>query len=202
MTDSFDVRAARWDENTERVERARRDADAIAQAVGRGGLRTMELGCGTGTTALALKNVWSEIVLCDSSAGMLTMAREKIQAAGLEGVSYFQSDLVEGPLPEGPFDLVYATMMLHHVKDPVALFRRLAPLFAPGGQLIVIDLDSEDGSFHAESIVPHNGFTREELERTVGAAGMTIHSWRPCASFRRAEREYTRFLMIAVPVVS
>lgn len=197
MTSTFDARAANWDENAERVKRARLDAEAIAGAIDRRGLRAMELGCGTATTALALGDLWSEIVLCDSSGGMLEAARAKVKAAGRDGVSYLQSDIINGPLPEGGFDLVYSTMVLHHVEDPAALFARVAPLLAPGGRLAVIDLDAEDGSFHTRDAVPHNGFERADLEPGLNAAGLKIESWRTCANFDRAWREYTRFLMIA-----
>ena len=47
----------------------------------------------------------------------------------------------EEPIPGGPFDLVYARLLLFHVSDPVAVIRRLWDVVAPGGHLIVHDYD-------------------------------------------------------------
>ncbi|MFW5841541.1 MAG: class I SAM-dependent methyltransferase, partial [Planctomycetota bacterium] len=48
----------------------------------------------------------------------------------------------------------------------------LAGRLSPGGWLAVADLVAEDGSFHADQVVPHHGFDPELLVGLLAEAGM------------------------------
>jgi SAM-dependent methyltransferase len=43
--------------------------------------------------------------------------------------------------PGSPFDLVYARLLLHHLREPVAMLRKLAAWVRPGGLVVVQDYD-------------------------------------------------------------
>jgi release factor glutamine methyltransferase len=68
--------------------------------------RVLDVGTGTGAIALALKDERAEasVVALDASAAALTLARENVNATGLD-VELVHADLHDG-LPAGPFDLV------------------------------------------------------------------------------------------------
>jgi SAM-dependent methyltransferase len=85
-------------------------------------------------------------------------------------------DLATAPPPPGaPFDLVVSLLLLHHVKDTHAALAGMHRLLAPGGQVAAIDLDTEDGSFHAPDAegVHHHGFDRTQLAETAREVGFT-----------------------------
>ena len=63
-------------------------------------------------------------------------------------------------------------MALHHIPDYATAIQQMVSHLNPGGALFLCDLDSEDGSFHGESKVPHNGFLRSDLEKILQNAGL------------------------------
>lgn len=97
--------------------------------------RVLEIGCGTGTTALHLAPSVSEIAATDISRGMIEIAENKRLSAGTSNVEFVQADASE-VLPEAPFDVVLAFSLLHLVRDvPAALAATYAQL-KPGGLFI------------------------------------------------------------------
>jgi len=101
--------------------------DAVAAATD--GLelrRVLELGSGTGETALRIlaKHPAAAWVGIDSSEAMLGRARERLPEADLRRQRF------EDPLPEGPFDLVVSVLAIHHLDADAkrALFTRIAQL--------------------------------------------------------------------------
>ena len=99
--------------------------EAVAAATEGVGARTiLELGTGTGETALRVLarhpgSAWTGI---DSSEAMLARARERLPHADLRLAR------LEQPLPEGPFDLVVSALAVHHLHGPGKrdLFARIA----------------------------------------------------------------------------
>jgi SAM-dependent methyltransferase len=45
-------------------------------------------------------------------------------------------DILELPLPEGSFDVINATEVIEHLRDPLAFFHRVRSLLRPGGVFI------------------------------------------------------------------
>lgn len=101
-------------------------------------------GPGVGSCELATRFPDATVVALDGSAAMLTRATERAERLGVAGrVSTLQAELPDGfdaLASHGPFDLVWASMSLHHVADEVAVIRRLAGLLAPRGILAVAEV--------------------------------------------------------------
>jgi ubiquinone/menaquinone biosynthesis C-methylase UbiE len=171
---SFDERAVYWN-TPERVARARVAAETIRSAVELPpGARAIDVGAGTGLLGLALLDRLRELVLADTSDGMLEQARRKIAAGGLDNVRAVHFDLVTDPPPPGaPFDVVLSQLVLHHVEDTHAALSAMHRLLVPGGQVVALDLDSEDGSFHGSmgTSVHHLGFDRDGLAAIARSVG-------------------------------
>lgn len=171
---SFDARAQDWD-TPQRVARAKVAAEAIRAAVTfPRGARVIDIGAGTGLLGLALLDRLGELVLADTSDGMLEQAARKIDEGGLENVRAVHFDLVADPAPAGaPFDAVVSQLVLHHIEDTDAALSAMHRLLAPGGQLVALDLDTEDGSFHGNvgTSIHHLGFDREELAARARSLG-------------------------------
>jgi SAM-dependent methyltransferase len=168
----FDGRAATWDADPAKVERARRVAEAIAREVpDLAGRSVLEYGAGTGLLGLALLRRAAALTLADASEGMLAVARAKVDALGAGNARTLRLDLATDPLPAGRFGLICTLMTMHHVAEVDGLLRSFHALLEPGGVLCACDLDAEDGSFHGTGFDGHRGFDRAELERRIRAAG-------------------------------
>lgn len=105
----------------------RRIAAALAP-----GARVLELGCATGLMTTLLVGERRELVAVDRSAPYL----QRLGARHLPGVRTLLVD-VEQVEPEGRFDHVVATNLLHEVGDPQALLRRAGGWLAAGGRIHV-----------------------------------------------------------------
>ena len=85
--------------------------------------RALELGVGTGETAKRVRALHPEAswTAIDANEAMLGRARETLPDADL------RLSRLEDPLPEGPFDLVVSTLVVHHLDGPGKqdLFRRV-----------------------------------------------------------------------------
>ena len=92
----------------------------------------LELGCGTGGTALALADAVAHMTATDLSKGMLDIARAK--STDTPNVT-FQACNIEGA-PDGPFDVVMAFSLMHLVRDPDAALSQIRDRLKPGGLFI------------------------------------------------------------------
>jgi hypothetical protein len=82
-----------------------------------------------------------------------------------------------------------AAMTLHHVPNVVAILADLGKMLAKGGWLAIADLQLEDGSFHADLKVPHNGFNPENKAHDItGAIGADSCPWQPVEKRLRTHR--------------
>jgi len=193
---AFDAKAQDWDQDPQKLLRARMVAEAIRREVDlKPDWRALELGCGTGTLSLLLKPFLGEIVLADTSTGMLEVLRAKLAAAGVTGMKPVK--LEEGRALQGPFDLIYHSMVLHHLPDTLAALKEARRLLNPGGYLAMVDLDAEDGSFHGPEVEVHHGFERTRLQFLLETAGFKNILFSTCLEMTRGERLYSLFLVVA-----
>ncbi len=96
--------------------------------------RVLDAGCGTGQVTVALRErlPHGEVVALDGSASMIDRARERL---GDDRVTYLVADLRQ-PLPiDEPADAILSTATFHWILDHDTLFRNLAAVVRPGGQL-------------------------------------------------------------------
>ena len=124
--------------------------DETAAATGAGASRLLELGTGTGETALRVlrRHPGAALVGVDVSDDMLAVARERLPGADLRVAR------LEDPLPPGPFDLVFSALCIHHLDGPgkADLFRRVAGVLSPGGRFVIGDVVVPDDP--ADAVTP------------------------------------------------
>lgn len=94
----------------------------------------LELGCGTGTTAIALAPSVSHIIATDVSDAMLAKGRDKARDRGVGNVDFVQADSADAP--QGPFDAVLAFNLLHLIEDMDDALAGIAKRIKPGGVFI------------------------------------------------------------------
>ncbi len=109
--------------------------------------RVLELGTGTGETALRVRGRHPDAgwVGIDSSEAMLARARERLPDADL------RLQRLEDELPAGPFDLVISALAVHHLDGAGKrdLFSRVARVLRPEGRFVlgdvVVPADGQEG---------------------------------------------------------
>ncbi|HSQ41826.1 MAG TPA: class I SAM-dependent methyltransferase [Fibrobacteraceae bacterium] len=171
MQNQFDQNAANWDAKAYRVDRARIIAQKIlARIPVQPHFRMMDFGCGTGLLGFHFVDKAREVVFADTSQGMLEQVIHKADKMGVHNIQALNLSSQE---PDGEYDLIVSLLALHHVEDHEQAIRDLTPLLTPGGVLAFCDLDNEDGSFHGDTLVPHNGFDRSEIMSIYRSCGLT-----------------------------
>jgi ubiquinone/menaquinone biosynthesis C-methylase UbiE len=96
----------------------------------------LEIGCGTGTTALKLAPSVSSIVGADVSSEMIAIAREKATAQGCHNATFTVASADQVPGADGSYDAVLAFSVLHLISARQATVGRIHALLKPGGLFI------------------------------------------------------------------
>jgi SAM-dependent methyltransferase len=198
----FDERARTWDDDPAKVRRAQAVAAAIRDAVPVGpSTRLLEYGAGTGLVAQSLAEHVGAVTLADPSAGMREAMVAKVASGTLPAdTRIWDLDLTSDPPPPGErFELVVTVMALHHIRDLAPVLAGFAELLGTGDHLGIVDLEAEDGSFHADDpgFDGHHGFARDGLTDRLDAAGFTDVRFATCFEVEKEDRGYPLFLATA-----
>lgn len=114
----------------------------VKQAQIQSGHRVLDLGCGTATLTLLIKEIHpgSETVGLDGDLRVLKIARAKAAKSGM-AVTLHQGMAFELPYPDGAFDRVVSSLVLHHLtRDAKArALREVFRVLRPDGELHVVD---------------------------------------------------------------
>jgi S-adenosylmethionine-dependent methyltransferase len=92
-------------------------------------LRALDLGCGTGATAICLARLGIHVTLLDSSSEMLDIAKRAAQEAGITDqviVQYGDATQLADMLPTRSFDVILCHNILEYCDDPGAVLRGAA----------------------------------------------------------------------------
>jgi ubiquinone/menaquinone biosynthesis C-methylase UbiE len=104
--------------------------------------RIIDLGCGTGSTTLILKQAFpqAEVIGLDLSPYMLVRAEDKAKTAGL-AIEWLHGNAEETKLPAASFDLVTISLLFHETPTRVtqAILQESFRLLQAGGEAIVLD---------------------------------------------------------------
>ncbi|MGA8209714.1 MAG: class I SAM-dependent methyltransferase [Nocardioidaceae bacterium] len=197
----FDEDAVTWDDDPGHEARQVAVARAIAETVSLGPqMSAVDIGGGTGRLSILLADRVGSVVVTDPSAGMVQVAQERIEAAGLsDRLRAVQADLTTDRL-DGAYDVVWSSMALHHVQDPNELLRSVARLLVEGGRLAIADLDADpDGAFHAGKVDfdGHHGFDRQRLAEQLARAGFADVRFADATTILKGDREFGVFLCTA-----
>lgn len=107
------------------------------------GQRVLDLGCGTATLTILIKQTQpkAEVVGLDGDPKVLEIARGKVAAAGLD-IVLDRGMAFELPYPGGSFDRVLSSMVFHHLTpaNKARALREVFRVLRPGGELHVVDL--------------------------------------------------------------
>jgi len=97
--------------------------------------KVLELGCGTGTTALRLADAVTDYTASDVSPKMIEIGQEKARAQNATNVTFKAADVFD-PSLDGTYDAVMAFNLIHLIEDTDGALTRIKNLLKPGGVLI------------------------------------------------------------------
>ncbi|HKZ14890.1 MAG TPA: class I SAM-dependent methyltransferase [Solirubrobacterales bacterium] len=122
----------------ERLFRGRLIAQVLAGAPQGESLEVVDLGCGTGTTAIRLAAAGARVTGVDADPEILERARRK---PGAEAVEWRSGRVEDAGLPDASCDRVVLSLVLHHLPDPVKLatLREARRLLRRDGRVHVAD---------------------------------------------------------------
>lgn len=96
----------------------------------------LEVGCGTGSTALLLAGDVGQIMASDLSGNMIKVGSKKAADQGVTNVGFVKAELFDNAIDNGPYDAILALNVLHLLEDKSAAIRRINSLLKPGGTFI------------------------------------------------------------------
>lgn len=110
--------------------------EAIGDAAPDGPFRALDVGCGPGTTSLALaaRRPDAAILGCDLSHSLVAIASER--APGAPNVQFIAEDAESAAREHGPFDLIFSRHGVMFFDDPYRAFRTLREATTSGGRLV------------------------------------------------------------------
>jgi 2-polyprenyl-3-methyl-5-hydroxy-6-metoxy-1,4-benzoquinol methylase len=149
--------------------------DLVARDAGPAqGSLLVDVGCGTGRFCEPLAERFSVRVLgVDPSEQMLDVAREKTRSGRVE---FRRSSADSLPLAPTTADMVFMSMVFHHLQDAGAVARECRRILRPGGHVCVRTI-TRDGDFphrHFFPVIEAEFPTRRHVESVFTAAGFSI----------------------------
>ena len=150
----------------------------------------LEIGCGTGTTAIAHAPFVGHIRATDLSPRMVEIATDKPTAAGIDNVTFEAVSVDALDVPDASLDVVMAHSILHLLEDKERTIADIHTMLKPGGVFVTSTACIGDMMLPIRLIVPVGRFLRliplvkifsvAELKHSLENAGFEIdYEWQP-----------------------
>jgi len=193
----FDKAAVEWDADALRKELTSAVAEAVKEMCEiNSEMSVMEYGCGTGNLSFMLADKVAGITAVDSSAGMIAEMQKKLANSAETKIKPVLLDFTGNAVLDEKFDLIITVMTLHHIEHQERLLAKFAEMLLPGGKVFIADLYEEDGSFHTDKVVPHNGFCPEKLASQLHSCELKNCQQATIHTISKNNKEYPMFALL------
>ena len=153
-------------------------------------MKVLEIGCGTGSTAILHVPYVKHIRAIDFSANMIAIARGKAQAKNTYNVTFEQASIEDLNVPNQSLDAVLGLSILHLLRDKKAAIALVYQMLKPGGIFVTSTACMGDTMGWFKLIAPIGQFfrvfpsvavfTTQELETSLTGAGFELdYQWQP-----------------------
>lgn len=132
------------------------------------GMRALDAGCGSGAVTAVMASIVGErgrVVGIDRSEERLVEARNTRAPANVE---YLRGDVCATQLPSAAFDYAWSQFVLEYLPKPELAIDELARVLAPGGRLVISDVDGAGLANH-----PFPAELKDQLETILKAVEKT-----------------------------
>ncbi len=144
------------------------------------GETVLDVGCGTGSLAIAAKQQVGpsgKVIGLDASPEMLARAVKKARKAGVE-INFEKGPAQALPFPDGQFDAVLSTVMLHHLprKSREECAREMRRVLKPGGRVLAVDFGGteESGKGSLVHFHRHGNVSLRDITALLSGVGLQI----------------------------
>ena len=171
----FDDVALNWDTNA-RIQRAKILSEKISEELNNtANLYALDFGCGTGLLSFCLSDSFRGIACSDLSDKMLEVLSNKLASSDYPNIKTIPLKELYSSECNNKFDVIYSSMVFHHIVDVKAELKKLYGLLKENGSLIIIDLDIVDERFHSDcpDFDGHHGFDRQDILDIFEQCGLT-----------------------------
>lgn len=151
----------------------------------------LEIGSGTGSTAISHAPYVRSILATDISDKMIAISNEKLVDSDIENVTFQLSSIDDLSIEDESMDAVLALSILHLVKDKDQVIAKIYKMLKPGGVIITSTVCLEDSSKFAKYIIPIGrpiglqlkSLSKQGIEQSMENAGFKVdYSWTPKTS--------------------
>jgi len=153
-------------------------------------MEVLEIGCGTGSTAIAHAPFVGHIRATDLSTRMVEIAKDKAKAAGIDNVTFEALSVDALDAPGASIDVVMAHSVLHLLEDKEQVIADIHNMLKPGGVFVTGTACIGDMMLPLRLIIPVGRFLRlfplvkvfssAELKGSLENAGFEIdYEWQP-----------------------
>ena len=153
-------------------------------------MEVLEIGCGTGSTAIAHAPYVGHIRATDLSTRMVEIAKDKAKAAGIDNVTFEALSVDALDVPGASIDVVMAHSVLHLLEDKAQVIADIHQMLKPGGIFVSSTACIGDMMLPLRLIIPVGRFLRliplvkvfsvAELKDSLENAGFEIdYEWQP-----------------------
>lgn len=98
--------------------------------------RVLEVGCGTGSTAILLAPGVAHITASDVSGKMIEIGKGRALAENVTNISFEQADVLDAAFEAEPYDAVLAHNLLHLLENLPGALKMIHRRLKPGGMFI------------------------------------------------------------------
>lgn len=162
----------------------------VTQEYLRPDMEVLEIGCGTGSTALVHAPVVKHIRATDISPNMIDIARTKAVSAGVGNVDFQVADIDDLEVAGESLDVVMGHSILHLLRDKDAVIGQIFGMLRPGGVFVTSTACLGDTMKFFKLFEPFGRlfgmlpvlavFTQQELVDSLIRTGFDIdHRWQP-----------------------
>ena len=153
-------------------------------------MEVLEIGCGTGSTAILHAPYVKHIRAVDFSSKMLDIARRKAEAGDIRNITFIHCAIDAFSAPERTFDAVLGLSILHLLENKEEVISRVYRMLKPGGVFVTSTACIGDMAKIFKVIAPVGKFlgvlpllqvfTATELKDSLTDAGFRIdYEWQP-----------------------
>lgn len=153
-------------------------------------MEVLEIGCGTGSTAIAHAPFVGHIRATDLSTRMIEIAQDKAKAAGIDNVTFEASSVDSLDVEDASIDFVMAHSVLHLLEDKQQVIADVHQMLKPGGLFASNTACIRDMMLPLRLIIPVGRFLRlfplvkvfsvAELKDSLESAGFEVdYEWQP-----------------------
>lgn len=154
-------------------------------------MKVLEIGCGTGSTAIAHAPFVEHIHAIDISSKMIGIAQGKADAGKITNITFEQSTIDEITVSDQTLDAVMAHSILHLLENKEEVITRIYQMLKPGGVFVSSTACLGDTMMKYIKLIAPVGkflgfmplvkvFTSKELVDTIIDAGFQIdYQWQP-----------------------